>query len=55
MGYHQSYKVGFGSISITKIPAKKAHAHLKLLSTVQEEADEEKLLAHVVHLKLQGQ
>ena len=50
MGYHQSHKVGFDSISIPEDPAKSSHTYRKLLSTVQEKADKEKLLAHAVQL-----
>ena len=55
MGRHQSHKAGLGSISIPKIPSKNSHPYQQLLSTVQEEADQEKLLAHAAQLKLQGQ
>ena len=55
MGYHQSHKASFGAISISEIPAKKYHASQKLLSLLEEEAEEEKTLARAFQLKLQGQ
>ena len=55
MGYHLSHKTGLGSFSIPETPAKNSHAYGKLLSTVQEEANKEKLLAHAGQLKLEGQ
>ena len=55
MKYHQSQQFCFGSISIPEISAKHNNAYRKLHSTVQEEADKEKLLAKAVQRKLQGQ
>ena len=54
MGYHQSHKGGFGATSIREIPAEISHAYLKFISSVQEEAEEQKTLARAVSLKLQG-
>ena len=51
MGYHQSHKAGFGAIAIPGIPAKNSNAYRKLLSSVQEEAEEGKILARAVQLK----
>ena len=55
MVYHQSNKVGFSAVSIPEIPAKNSHVYQKLLSSVQEQAEEEKSLARTVQLKLKGQ
>ena len=55
LGYHQSHKAGFCAIFIPEIPAKNSHAYRELLSSVQEEAEEEKTLARAVQAKLQGQ
>ena len=54
MGYHQSHRDGFSSISLAEIAAKNSHAY-RTLSTVPGEANKKKLLAHAVQLKLQGQ
>ena len=54
MVYHQSNKVGFSAVSIPEIPAKNSHVYQKLLSSVQEQAEEEKSLARTVQLKLWG-
>ena len=55
MVYHQSHKVGFSAVSIPEIPAKNSHVYQKLLSSVQEQAEEENSLARTVQLKLKGQ
>ena len=54
MGYHQSDNGGFGATSIREIPAEISHAYLKFLSSVQQEAEEQKTLARAVSLKLHG-
>ena len=54
MGYHQYHKGGFGAVSTPQIPAENIHAFWKLLSLVQEESDEGKILARTVQLKLWG-
>ena len=52
LGYWQSNKAGFGAISLPVIRVKNSHAYWKLISLVQEEAEEEKISARGVQLKL---
>ena len=54
MGYHQSHKAHFSSISTPEIPVKNPHAYQKLISSVQEETEVEKTLAMAVQHKLQS-
>ena len=55
IGYHQSHRAGFGSLSIPEVPPKHSHAYRKLLSSMVEELDEEKRQAKAVQLAVQGQ
>ena len=55
LGYHQNHRAGFGSLSIPEVPPKQSHAYRKLLSTVVNESEEEKLQAKAVQLQVQGQ
>ena len=55
LGYHQCHRTGFGSISIPEVPPKHSYAYRKLLTSMVEEADEEKYQAKAVLLSVQGQ
>ena len=55
LGYHQSHRAGFGSLSIPEVPPKHSHAYRKLISSMVDELDEEKQLAKAVQLGVQGQ
>ena len=55
MGYHQCHKTDFGAILIPEIKAKNLYSYQKLLYSVEEEAEQEKTLARIVQVKLQGQ
>ena len=55
LGYHQTHRAGFGSLSIPEVPPKNSHAYRKLLSSLATESDDEKFYAKAVQLSLQGQ
>ena len=55
LGYHQCHRAGFGSISIPEVPPKHSYAYRKLLTSMVEEAEEEKYQAKAVQLSVQGQ
>ena len=55
LGYHKCHRAGFGSISIPEIPPKHSFAYRKLLTSIMEEAEEEKYQAIAVQLSVQGQ
>ena len=55
LGYHQTNRAGFGSLSIPEIPPKRSHQYRKLVSDVVEELDDNKRQAKAVQLSLQGQ
>ena len=55
LGYCQSHRAGFGSISILEVLPKHLHAYRKLLASMVEEADEKKYLAKAVQVSVQGQ
>ena len=55
MGYHQCHKTDFGAILIPEIKAKNLYSYRKLLYSVEEEGEQEKTLARIVQVKLQGQ
>ena len=55
LGYHQSHRAGFGSLSIPEVPPKCSHNYRKLLCSMVEELDEEKRQAKAVQLAVQGQ
>ena len=55
LGYHQCHRAGFGSISNPEVPPKHAYAYRKLLTSMVEEAEEEKYQAKAVQLSVQGQ
>ena len=55
MGYHQNNRAGLGSITTQKIPPKNTQDYRKLISSVVEKSDDDKLHAKSVQLSLQGQ
>ena len=55
LGYHQTNKAGFGSLSIPEVPPKRSHEYRKLVSSLVEEIDQNKVEAKAVQLSLQGQ
>ena len=54
LGYHQSNRAGFGSKESTKTPSRGTHDYRKLISSLVNEEEEEKLVAKSVQLHLQG-
>ena len=54
LGYHQTHKAGFGSLSLPEVPPKQSHEYRKLLSSLVTEFDEELYHAKAVQLGLQG-
>ena len=55
LGYHQCYRAGFGSISIPEVPHKHSYAYRKLLTSMVQEAEEEKYQAKAVQLSVEVQ
>ena len=55
LGYHQNNRAGLGSITTQKIPPKNTQDYRKLLSSVVEKSEDDKLHAKLVQLSLQGQ
>ena len=55
LGYHQTNRAGFGSLSIPEIPPKRSHEYRKLVSSIVEESDDNQRQAKAVQLSLQGQ
>ena len=55
LGYHQTHRAGFGSLSIPEVPPKHSHAYRRLLSSLVNEFEEEKYHAKAVQLQIQGQ
>ena len=59
LGYHQTNRACFGSHSIPEVPPKRSHEYRTLVSSLVEEADQNKVEAKAVQLtiwwSLQGQ
>ena len=55
LGYHQTNRAGFGSVSIPEVPPKRSHEYRKLVSSLVEETEENKVQAKAAQLSVQGQ
>ena len=52
IGYHQSNRAGFGSKSTPEVPPKRFYAYRKLLSSIVQKTDEQKLQTKAPQLSL---
>ena len=55
LGYHQNNRAGLRSITTQKIPPKNTQHYQKLISSVVEKSDDDKLYVKSLQLRLQGQ